>query len=198
LSTDVTLSPVEKILLARAHKVAAWLKEGVTSLATSNPKSTLEDLATLGWETAARILWIRDNSSPLTASNTLRFRADAIKCGNCSSSASLINGSQNCNNCEENVTAETELTSSGPGSASGTTDRVVLLGAIQCACGGIPFNSLYCSSCGITPGHRHGYAYSYNQNQYQNIRIAVNTKEPLIEEMIGWEIKDYELAMTAA
>lgn len=57
------LSPIEKILLGRAYKVATWLHEGVTSLVTGDPGSTtLEKLATLGWETAARILWIRDNA----------------------------------------------------------------------------------------------------------------------------------------
>ena len=68
LSTNVTLSPIEKILLARAHRVGAWLEEGVNSLVTCNPMPALEDLATLGCETVARILWIRDNFPPEYAS----------------------------------------------------------------------------------------------------------------------------------
>ena len=78
LSTDFVLSPVEKILLVRAHKVAAWLNEGVTGLVGSDPRSSLDDLATLGWETAARILWIRDNCHSLMAANTVTFRRDTI------------------------------------------------------------------------------------------------------------------------
>ncbi|KAJ3511036.1 hypothetical protein NLJ89_g4334 [Agrocybe chaxingu] len=57
LSTQAALLPMEKILLARAHKVAAWLDEGVTSLVNGVPTPELEDLTALGWETAARILW---------------------------------------------------------------------------------------------------------------------------------------------
>jgi len=188
LSTDVTLSPVEKILLARAHKVATWLNEGVASLASGDPKPTLEGLATLGWETAARILWIRDNSnSSLIASNTLRFRADAIKCGKCSSSASLITGSTSCENCGHAVPANTELTFPGPGSASGTDYRLVQIRSIRgCgSCGGNPFYSITCSSC------------SRNFNSNQNVRIPLN-RETLIKEMFGGEIKDYELSMTVA
>jgi len=190
MSTDVALSPVEKILLARAHKVAAWLDEGINSLTSGDFKPQLESLTTLGWETAARILWIRDNYNSnhfLTASNTLRFRADAVKCGQCSSSASLINGSQSCNNCRAAITAETEITFSGPGSVSGTGDRLVPLRAIQCKCGGMAFYSIHCSSCAVTS------IYNYNHN----VRIAPNKKE-MIEEMFGEEIKDYKLPMTVA
>ena len=41
LSTGVALSPVEKVLLARTHRVTAWLVEGVTSLVllNSDPES---------------------------------------------------------------------------------------------------------------------------------------------------------------
>ena len=48
LSTDLILSPIEKIHLARAHGVSAWLDEAVSSLATCNPIPALNDLATLG------------------------------------------------------------------------------------------------------------------------------------------------------
>jgi len=88
LSTDVILSPIEKILLARAHRVSVWLDEAITILAGGLPKPKLEDLVTLGWETAARILWIRDNAN---TSNNLCFKRDTIKCGHCLSSSSLIN-----------------------------------------------------------------------------------------------------------
>jgi len=193
LSTDVTLSAVEKIVLARAHKVAPWMEEGVTRLATGDPRSTLEDFATLGWETAAKILWIRDNasrSSP-TASNVLhfKFRKDSIKCGNCSSPSSVIKFTLNCADCRTAVTANTELTFHGPALLSGAADRVVQLKAIECGkCGGKPFsvlyNTYYCSACSSPVGS--GY----------NVRITPNKE--MIEEMFGEDIKDYELAMTVA
>ena len=78
----------------------------------------LEDLATLGWETVARILWIRDNF-PL---NTLRFKRKAIRCVNYSSSSTLM-ASGWVYGCEHLGSEDAELTF--PGSASlipGTID----------------------------------------------------------------------------
>lgn len=188
LSTGVALSPVEKVLLARTHRVTAWLVEGVTSLVllNSDPRPTLEDLATLGWETAARILWIRDNSSPsLHVPNTLCFIRDAIKCSFCSSSASLINCKQDCYSCRQAVPADAQLTVSGSGLASGAGDRIVALKEIQChrKCGGYPFfaSSVYCNSCLSGSSGR--------------VRITPNKgSKEMIQEMFGEEIKDNELA----
>jgi len=191
LSTDVVLSPVEKILLARSHRVAAWLEEGVTSLASVDSSSTLEDLATLGWETAARILWVnlRDISSPsLTASNTLHFRRYAMKCKICS--ATLMPDSHiNCNHCGVPVTADAELLVHGPESVPGTADHLVQPRAIKCKCGGTPFSSIICSFC------------FWNVESNERVRITADKKEDkkaMIKEMFRAEIEDYELAITVA
>jgi len=183
LSTDIALSPVEKILLARAHKVAAWLEEGVTNLASGDPSLTLEDLAALGWETAARILWI--NLKDTSNANAFRFGSDAIKCEYCLSSASLrfechvhvIN--------ENAVPENRELTFHGSGSPSG----IVPIHGIICNCGGRAFYSIYCRSCSrninnvrITPNKQ---------------MITLNMKE-MIDEIFGREIEDYKLTMTGA
>ena len=69
------------------------MEEGVNSLVTVDPKPTLDSLATLGWETAARILWIKDN----IPSNTLHFRSSDIHCKYCSRSR-LTFSCQNCGN----------------------------------------------------------------------------------------------------
>lgn len=189
LSTDPTLliSPVEKILLARAHKVGAWLDEGLAALVRSDYRPTFEELATLGWETAARILWIRDSS--INGSNPLRFRRDDIKCTGCSSSLSLIKDSHICDNCENVILADEELifTSPDSNSASGLTDRHVSLRAIQSSrCGGNPFYSsgFYCQSC--------------SQYVVANRLVRIAGRERMIKEMFGEEIKEYELAMTVA
>ncbi|CAA7263125.1 unnamed protein product [Cyclocybe aegerita] len=186
LSTQVTFLPMEKILLARAHKVAAWLNEGVTSLVNDVPSPELEDIATLGWETAARILWIRDKSSlSRSTPNILRFRRDDIKCAQCSSPSSLINVNHNCYNCGQAVPADAELTFPGPGSTSGTTDRLVMFRTIQHGkCGtGSPFYSfgVSCSACSSYSGPTH------------NVRITLGkVAKDMIKEMFGEEIKDYE------
>ena len=176
------LSPIEKILLARAHSVGTWLDEAVNSLATCSPMPTLVDLATLGWETVARILWIRDNFPQ----NTLpgRFKREAIKCMHCSSSSSLINFSYGCGHI---ASGDAELTF--PGSASaipGTIDVLVTLKQIQClVCRGTPFYSIIvtCNSCSFT--------YHYSNNPI--VRVTLYKMKAMIEEMFGDEIKDHEL-----
>ncbi|CAA7271197.1 unnamed protein product [Cyclocybe aegerita] len=183
LSTDILLSPIEKVVLARTHKVGAWLEEGLCSLASSDHRPTLADLATLGWETAAQILWIRDIShSPLNVPNTLRIRRDAIQCGFCTSPSSLINSAYNCYDCGQPVPAEAKLTYSGPSSATTTAERLIAVKGIQCdKCGKGPFKSLnvHCNFCSRTSTHG------------SNVRITPNNKDT-IEEIFGAEIKDYK------
>jgi hypothetical protein len=176
LSNDVALSSIEKLLLARAYRVAAWLEEAVTSLATCDLKPTLEDLATLGWETAARILWIWYNDS-----NTLCFKNDAIKCAHFSTSLSLRG--LYTGHCEHILFTATDLSSlrSGLPTSPGTTECLVLLKRIQCkTCGWTPFTShaVFCQFCSKI-------------NSYVRITLD-NTLKQMIEEVFGEEIKDYE------
>jgi len=189
LSTDIILSPFEKIHLARTYKVAAWLYEGITGLVNSNPGSTLEDLATLGWETAAWILWIRDNSphcqSPMPA-NTLYFRRDTIQCGACPSPASLITGNYNCPFCGQAVPADTELTTVARGPGSEASDLLVPLKAIKCnniQCQRPIFSStsFYCRSCFL----------NLIPDNFVRITPKRGLKES-IEEIFGEEIRNYE------
>ena len=184
LSTNVTLSLTEKILLARAHRVGAWLDEGVTGLATCNPIPTLEDLATLGWETAARFLWLRSKFPH--SKETLNFRRDSIKCSHCSSSSSLINDSHGCGHI---ASGDAELTFSGSASLiSGTTDRRVVLRQIQCPiCKENPFISIYIQC-------KPGCSYSYRPSDYPNVRVRVSpyNLKTMIEKMFGEEIKDHK------
>ena len=179
LSSELYLSPIEKILLAREHGVAAWLDEGVTKLSTLTTMPTLDDLATLGWETVARILWIRNNF-PL---NTVRFKRDAIQCVRCPSSSSLIHHSYGC---EHTATGDAELTATASFPVSGTFDLLVALKLIQCLiCKGTPFysNRVTCNSCSTT--------YSYNGIN-PTVRVRLHKMKTMIEEMFGEEIKDHE------
>ncbi|KIM38617.1 hypothetical protein M413DRAFT_239902 [Hebeloma cylindrosporum] len=174
LSTDFTLSPAEKILLARAHKVATWMYEGVSELVNSNPKPTIEELGAFGWETAARILWIRDSFPPNL--NILTFKRDDIKCGYCSSSSSLIDGAYNCYSCGRSIPPDAELTIPGSG-------PTVVLRDIRCphiTCRGTVFHTIYvrCNSCSTTHGADH------------NARIIRKTGlKELIEDSFGEEVR---------
>jgi hypothetical protein len=186
LSTDFVFSPIEKIRLARAHKVAAWLDKGIIGLLNGNLGPTLEDLATLGWETAARILWIRDK---IHANKTLHFRRDEIKCGSCSSDSDLININTEwiCDFCGEDVPPDGELTVPEPGTVSGLAERLVQLGEIQCSnieCQQAIFYpiSVNCPDC-----------WSHHSSD-DNVRITSDEVKALIEEMFGDEIRNYEVA----
>ena len=191
LSTDFVLSPIEKIHLSRAHKVATWLTEGVTSL-VNDPEPTFDVFATLGWETAARILWIRDHSSrpqSLMSSNTLYFKRGDINCGNCWSSSSFINFQYNCSSCGEVVPADEELSTPGPGTVSGSIAHTVLWRKIQhINCGGAIFSSPFSPPCQGCSGY---FASS------DSIRVTpTSPKEGLkgmIEEVFGEEIRNYEV-----
>ena len=180
LSTTVTLSPIEKILLARAHRVGGWLDEALTNLATCNPVPSLEDLSTLGWETVARIFWIRD-SLPPKSPNTLRFRRSAIKCASCSSSSSLIDDSYpQAGGCEHIVSGNAELTFSGsPSPMQGSLDFMVKLKEIKCViCEKSFVADVTCNGC-------------RSKTYYYHSNVRVLTLSKLIEEMFGEEIKDY-------
>ena len=137
----------------------------------------LEDLATLGWETAAWFLWMRSNNHP----NSQCFRQDAIKCANCSLSSSLIKNSYDCGHIASN---DAELIFTDFASLiSGTFDHSVTLRLIQCAiCSGNPFSycNISCNLCTTTTYCGH------------NVRISTLSKFKLIEDMFGEEMKDYE------
>jgi hypothetical protein len=185
LSTDFILSPIEKVDLGRAHRIATWMEEGVTSLVKSDIKPTLHDLATLGWETAARILWIRDDFTPV---KILRFRKDAIKCGNCSSSSRLINFDFNCSSCGRLITENSELTVPGVGANLGPTDPMVKSDAIQCNhstnCRGdiFAYCAVRCPCCPIS------------LSLSRNVRITQTRRlKEMIRETFREEVKSYEV-----
>jgi len=163
------------------HRVGAWLDEGVTSLATCDIDlmPTLEDLATLGWETVARILWIRNNSSILLELHC--FRRDAIKCGHCSSSSSLIKS----NYCGHIASRDSELNFCGSASAiAGTNELSIPLGEIWCPTCKESFYSdrtgIFCELC------------SKHNHNIDSVRVVTQIKSRImIEETFGKEIKDY-------
>lgn len=181
LSTDFVLSSIEKIHLGKTYKFAAWLDEGITSLVDGDPKPTLDDFATLGWETAARILWImRYHSRYLIPANTLYFRISEIKCGYCLSSSSLITSAHNCHICQQLVPADAELTVPGPW----TPGAAVLFRTIRCShinCRGATFSSIAirCSSCSVHHGP-----------DYQVRIMPTKGLKEMIQETFGEEFRN--------
>ncbi|KAF5341092.1 hypothetical protein D9611_006146 [Ephemerocybe angulata] len=73
LSGYYSLTPVEKIALARAHWVSDWLIEGLTNLVNDNPKLSPDELeASVGLRTAFRIARLK-----------LECNASTVYCYNC-------------------------------------------------------------------------------------------------------------------
>ncbi|KAF8883163.1 hypothetical protein CPB84DRAFT_1790220 [Gymnopilus junonius] len=129
LSTDLTLVPIEKIQLARAHKVSKWLEEGIVSLVNGDHRLTRKDLPTLGYDMAASVLLIRDQ---LPQSGALQINKNSIKCAKCSSSDTLLKGNHTCHNCRR-ILVEDEEFSLLPGSivAGIPSEQLVSFASIQ-------------------------------------------------------------------
>ncbi|KAJ2926569.1 hypothetical protein H1R20_g10529, partial [Candolleomyces eurysporus] len=61
--SKMSLTSVEKVTLARAHKVAMWLKEGLNDLVKDIQTLQPDELKSqLGIETAFRLMWIQNQS----------------------------------------------------------------------------------------------------------------------------------------
>lgn len=62
--SKLELSPINKIVLGREHRVLAWLKEGYDALIKREEVITAEELVeyatAVGWDTMARVLRLRD------------------------------------------------------------------------------------------------------------------------------------------
>ena len=182
LSADIGLLPLDKILLARAYQVSTWLQQGIMGLVLLyDPNPMLKEL---DLETAAQIKKIRevlrDPSTPLY------FKRQDIKCGYCSTSRALINGTPNCNHCGHAVHIDSKLTVSNPVLLSSNGDRLVTFGAIKCprgcrkACFS-PKSNPTCNSC------------QRETTFISKVRIKPErTLKELIMEAFSEEIKDYQ------
>ncbi|KAH6883729.1 hypothetical protein BKA70DRAFT_1206288 [Coprinopsis sp. MPI-PUGE-AT-0042] len=101
LSSTFEIPPVEKILLARAHKVAKWLEEGMTSLVEGTPKE-IEELSALNcWETNARILSMTlTHTINSTKLSPPQFLLEQLKCTSCKKAMFT---SSNCCGCSRSL-----------------------------------------------------------------------------------------------
>ncbi|RXW11415.1 hypothetical protein EST38_g14441 [Candolleomyces aberdarensis] len=98
--SKISLSPVEKVVLARAHEVAKWLKEGLSEIVTENPVQALDELETLGLKTACRLLWIRDQTaSRKVNAQELTVTLGSLGCYSLNCQAAMFTSPRNCNHC---------------------------------------------------------------------------------------------------
>ena len=159
------------------------MEEGLTSLVNGDCRLTRADLATLGWETCALILWIRENLIPSLSNPPFRFTRDMIQCGNCSSSlASELN--TECNYCDlplDGIGEHTVSVNSLLQATSGTIDPLVKLEDICCSACNRRFyiKSIRCPSCQCS--------------SKSNVKIALKKRmDEKISEIFGEEIREYK------
>ncbi|KAJ2926567.1 hypothetical protein H1R20_g10527, partial [Candolleomyces eurysporus] len=103
--SKISLSPIEKVVLARAHKVAKWLKEGLTEIVTEDPIRPLEDLERLGLKTACRLLWIRDQTVPHKAAPVQGFNVTLGSLA-CPSGHVMFPAARNCSGCSRSISVD--------------------------------------------------------------------------------------------
>jgi hypothetical protein len=157
------------------------MEEGLINLANGGYRLTRADFTTLGWETSALILWVRDNLIFSLNSSPFRFTQDMIQCGNCS-----YNFDQDLSECYacDQLLGKNYLTVSVTSGflASGTIDPgpLVKLDDICCsACDGRYYTrNIRCPGCSLP----------ISKN---NVRITLKKMlDEKIGEVFGEEIRD--------
>ncbi|KAF6755693.1 hypothetical protein DFP72DRAFT_784862, partial [Ephemerocybe angulata] len=89
LSSEYMLTLLEKVVLARKYRVDMWLEVGLCGLVTQQPgyRTPLETLgANLGWESAARIVWIQQQlelAEQIALGEAIEFIPSSIRCMSC-------------------------------------------------------------------------------------------------------------------
>jgi hypothetical protein len=160
------------------------MEEGLVSLVNGDYRLTRADFATLGWETSALILWIRDISMPSLNNSSFRFPQDMIQCGSCSSNLTSELNSE-CISCASDPMPieHTIPVASLFQTASGKVDPLVSLDAICCsACGGGCFyGNIRCPSCKLSC-----------TNARISLKKRINEK---IAEVFGDEIRECEFVV---
>jgi hypothetical protein len=85
--TQFGMQPVEMVKLGKEYGVPMWLKVGYTTLVSDVSKVSLSEMRDLGWETAFRILWARDeiarSDKTQPTSEGFWIRKESLSCGGC-------------------------------------------------------------------------------------------------------------------
>ncbi|RXW21149.1 hypothetical protein EST38_g4696 [Candolleomyces aberdarensis] len=86
--SSLNLTPIQNLQLGKTYKVASWIVEGYTALLQDTQTISLDDLgASLGWETAARILWA---AKKFKTKRFVVIGREAWQCLRCSRSGTLL------------------------------------------------------------------------------------------------------------
>jgi ribosomal protein L37E len=194
----MTLSPVEKVVLARSHKVAKWLTEGLTEIVTENPIRPFDELKSLGLETAGLLLWIRDQTVSHANVQGLGLHVTLGSLGCYSCKAAMFTSPANCRSCGRQILVNDpeaiyicgcsvqiqDSGTSGPG-RSQVIFNLQYLRCQQCANYPINYTTHYCPSCG------YGVSYQNFRLLSSSFRAKQNT-DVTVDEVFKEEIASYE------
>lgn len=199
-----SLSAVEKVTLARDHKVARWLVEGLTCL-VSEDLSPDELEEAVGARTAFRLVTIRYKSfssslgSPIFINGAKRtgFSAAAVHCGNCAKP--FFNEEFKCQSCASIILKGTPG-SIYMGSTSGATGHTHS-GIGDCF--HLNLQQIYCSLCsrrvivGNTSCSSCARVLPYISNILLSLccelRFSVPVTEALVRDLFKDEIREYDI-----
>jgi len=199
LSTAFEIPPIEKILLARAHQVANWLEEGVTSLVEGTPKD-IKDLSALNsWETIARILSMTMAHSMVNSAGPklLEFALEQLKCNSCKTT--FFRQSWTCCSCSTSISTGSALKLTTTVSSEGGTYSG-LLSEVRCkSCSNPPWVSGWgynCRGCNarIYAGPNVSYPISVDFGKIG----PISTVKEMVDTHFGDEAKDYRITWPAS
>ncbi|KAJ2912936.1 hypothetical protein MD484_g7494, partial [Candolleomyces efflorescens] len=102
--SSLLLTPLEKVTLAQAHKVAIWLKEGVNEMVEQEETLKPDELeAYIGLRTALRLMWIRDQLSK--SSSSLQITLGSLSCPN---GHAVFKEPRTCHACSASILSDDE------------------------------------------------------------------------------------------
>jgi hypothetical protein len=160
----LSLTPVEKVTLARAHKVAKWLKEGLSEILVQEETLQPDELeAHLGLRTAFHLVWIRNQLSAKAAQvangSILRITLGSLGCSQCGNAPILF--LRYCKSCGHPIEKDDPLHPQIPVDSlvrstcsSGGIEFYVALSDLRCKhCSKSPYPSLVSVACRLCNSH---------------------------------------------
>jgi hypothetical protein len=161
--SGMTLTAVEKVVLAQSHKVAKWLTEGLTEIVTEDPIRPFDELKSLGLETASLLLWIRDQTVSRANVQGFDVTLGGLGCNSCK--AAMFTSAANCRVCNQEILIDDpealylpncSVQIQDTGTRPGRSQVVLNLQSLRCRhCNNYPLNltTYSCPSCSYSVGY---------------------------------------------
>ena len=190
----MSLDALEKVVLARAHKVAKWLREGLREIASEEVFRSAVDLESqLGLRTAFRLLWILREKSLGQGEEYITLRS--IGCSSCG--GTLLKEDHGCKSCNRKLGLDDRGAVYCTGGLSATSDQgrpskiVTYLNGdwLGCTiCQGNPITGyINCPSCSA-PVHCKKLRIDHRARPAKNLESHINEAfASEIAECEGWD-----------